>query len=155
MRYSVVSAALLFAAAGILGGQSPAIGPGTEVRVWSAARNLSGYRATVASFALDTLTIGRGAGWLRAPVSAFDRVEIRVPRARGWGALRGAGFGALVGLAVGGLAAAQQISACPRTKELCGLNILFVPFGFLVGTPTGAVIGAVVPGKRWQLVAGH
>jgi hypothetical protein len=150
MRYVSLSALLVVAATSVLDAQTPTIESGMQVRVWSAAQNRYTYSGRVSALAADTLTIARGGSLFRVPVAWYDRVEVKVPRSRGWGALRGAGIGVLTGAIVGTAMYSLAMSQCRPGDDLCGLTFYYVPAGVVLGAPTGALIGTAFPGSRWQ-----
>jgi hypothetical protein len=88
--------------------------------------------------------------YLTAPTAAvsrasIDRLELRVRRNQ---RLRGAGIGALAGIALGGVVGAVAATAC--NGELCDLwYLITVPSGLVVGTVTGAIAGG---GEKWREV---
>jgi len=112
----------------------------------------------------DSLTVlGRNDSELRQ--LAFDqvqRIDMRVARSPGWGAIRGAAIGGAIG-AVGG--AIYAVSTwddvdvdCGPFDETCSAaasGLRFVGsvgiFG-MSGMLIGGVVGAMSPGERWQSV---
>jgi hypothetical protein len=105
-----------------------------------ACRTTKGALAVVTT---DTL-------YLIAPTGAvsrgsIDRLELRVRRNR---RLKGAGIGALAGIALGVGVGAIAVSAC--RGELCDLwYLITVPSGLVVGTVTGVIVGG---GDKWRAV---
>ena len=153
LRHARALAAALLCAAGPLPAQAnPSVPPGSLVRLYSAgaARPLE---ALVAEVRADTLWV-RTRGWdlrpeagrQRVPLAQVDRVELwrSGPRARA--AWRGAGWGALLGLAVGAVVGGAQ------ADETSGMSWLAVPVIGAAGLVGGALMGAGSPGGRWETV---
>jgi hypothetical protein len=76
---------------------------------------------------------------------SIDRLDLRVRRSQ---RLKGAGIGALAGIALGVGVGAIAASAC--SGELCDLwYLITVPSGLVVGTVTGVIAGG---GEQWRAV---
>ncbi len=92
----------------------------------------------------------------------IERIEVRVPRSSGFGALRGAAIGGAIGGAIGALYALATWddvnTNCGYLDEICsntasGLRFIgsVAVFG-IPGLVLGAVIGAAAPGENWQQI---
>lgn len=136
------------------GAASPAqeltrVAAGTRVRVLTSqrARPLVGtlVRSTPDSVVVDATVIARG---------SVRRLEVSAGRKSHW--LTGAGIGLLVGAGVGAIAASGS-DGCGNIGPLdasCTLAIAGV--GGAIGTPLGALVGAMVRTDRWRVVPlGH
>ncbi len=94
------------------------------------------------------------AGWragsdgLSIPFQGATRVEYRVPRPAGAGAVHGAVVGGAIGAV--GLGLAALIDQGDPALALIGAG-----FGALIGAPPGALIGAAAPGTQWENVTDH
>lgn len=85
-------------------------------------------------------------------VSVSDIAAVSVPVLRHTmsSVLGGLGIGFLAGTVVGGLVGAYQYHSCEG--DICGLLILNVPFGAIVGAFTGTVVGAIRKREVWDPV---
>ncbi len=92
----------------------------------------------------------------------IEKIEVKVPRSSGSGALRGALIGGGIGGVIGMLYAVATWddvnTDCGQYNELCsntasGLRFMgsVAVFG-MPGMLLGAVIGAAVPGEHWQQI---
>jgi hypothetical protein len=70
------------------------------------------------------------------------------------GALLGAAYGLAAGALVGTVAAKIGIHDCEQVpgNELCGIGVVLVPYGAIVGLTAGTVIGATFGVARWVRV---
>lgn len=112
----------------------------------------------------DTLIVSgqNGNGLQKIAFDQVDRVDVRVPRSAGWGAIRGAAIGVTIGALVGGIYAIStwdDVNAdCGGLTELCSntaSGLRFIGVVTVFGTPPmliGGVVGAMFPGERWQPV---
>ncbi len=89
------------------------------------------------------------------PLSTIERLDVRRPRARGRGAVRGFGIGLVIGAVTGlaiGLAEGDDeegfiVFTAEEKALLAGIGL-----GGLGGA-AGAVVGAIAPGSRWERVS--
>jgi hypothetical protein len=82
-------------------------------------------------------------------------VAAPVRRHSGRSALKGLGIGVLIGTAVGTVAAVIENGKCQNTiprSDMCGMSILYVPAGAIVGGLTGTFIGAARTHEEWEPV---
>ncbi len=134
-------------------GQQVVARVGQPVRVeWIEARRRHRVVGIVLEVPNDSLVVKASADVWRFAL-AGSRVDVRVPRSRQRGALRGAGIGALIGFTAGLAVGALSILRCAEGDEFCGLGLIFFPpVGVIAGIPVGAIVGGVHPGQRWQRV---
>jgi hypothetical protein len=112
----------------------------------------------------DTLFVfpQNGDGSRHIAIGQVERVDVRVPRSAGSGALRGALIGGAVGVVAGavyGIATWDDVNVnCGELNDLCSSTasaFRFMGVITLFGAHTmllGGFIGAVAPGERWQRV---
>jgi hypothetical protein len=112
----------------------------------------------------DTLVVSsrNDDGMKRIAFDQVQRVDVRVPRSTGRGALRGALIGGMIGAGIGGvyaIATWDEVNAdCGDFTPICSngaSGLRFVGSAAVFGIPgilVGAVVGAVAPGERWQSV---
>src|SRR5688572_5249091 len=80
--------------------QQAAIRVGEPVRVeWTDAQQRHRVAGTVLELPSDSLVLRQSADVWRFALAGLKHVEVRVPRSHARGAARGAGLGALIGLA--------------------------------------------------------
>lgn len=101
-----------------------------------------------------------GAERLHVPLASVQRLAVDRPRPPGAAALRGAGFGFLIGVVVGAVSGASSgDDECNIDEGPCILQLTArqkavgegVVLG-VVGAGLGAVIGAAIPGRQWGRV---
>jgi hypothetical protein len=110
----------------------------------------------------DTLYVSGMKDGQTMPI-AFSRVEkaeVKVPRSAGWGALRGIALGGMVGGVVGmvvGIAKWNEPDVeCGAFDPLCedafGAMQMVGMIGIfgMAGMGLGGIVGAVAPGERWE-----
>ena len=142
--------------------QEAPVSPGDRVRVWTAidARGNPVGRPTVGTLSLwtaDSVVVDTGKnGGVTIPRSMVTRVDQSLGRrSRGRSALRGAGFGLLiggVGGAFSGLISGDDepgwFAFTAEEKALIG----GIAFGGM-GTVLGGVIGALAPTDQWEQIS--
>ncbi|KPJ94400.1 MAG: hypothetical protein AMJ53_05335 [Gammaproteobacteria bacterium SG8_11] len=135
--------------------------PGRRLRIQRA-----GFRTecVLHRISADSLIVSgqNSSGLRRIAFDQVERVDVRVRRSTGWGAIRGAAIGGSIGGLIGGIYAvatwndvnvdggpfAKLFSNTTSTLRLFGAVAVFGIPGMLIG---GAV-GAILPGERWQRV---
>jgi hypothetical protein len=70
------------------------------------------------------------------------------------GALLGAAYGLAAGALIGTVAAKKEIHDCEQVpgNDLCGIGVVLVPYGAVVGLTAGTVLGATFGITRWVRV---
>jgi len=127
---------------------------GARVRVYWMETSIRPRRAhgKLLELRTDSLFLAERAGPRSFAVARLHRIDVHVPRSRARGAVRGAGLGAVLGLGVGLVAGGVGAARC-RNSEWCGIELIAGPvLGVTIGVPTGAVVGATHPGRRWRRV---
>jgi hypothetical protein len=112
-------------------------------------------------FSEDSLVVfsqnDNGFKWIA--FNQVERLDVRVPRSAGWGAVRGAAIGGAIGGTIGAIYAVatwdevdvgdnELISNTTSTLRLFGAVGIFGLPSMLVG----GVVGAMFPGEKWQQV---
>lgn len=142
-----------------LDGAPKTLAPGTELRLWTADRALQARRVSVVGTLGDTIVVApkdsafQGTLTLRRPLATFSRVEWKEKRSRSAGAGHGARIGALLGFATGAVIMARHIGEGDPDGSPDSGTAYFVAVSAgssLIGAGTGAVVGAVVPGRHWS-----
>lgn len=128
--------------------QGVSLPEGSTVRIWSTSVRRA--PVTLERVSADTLIVRDRFGLERVPLSLVQRVDVKIPRSRGQGAVHGAGMGALVGAAAGALVFGYVMGSCQPQDDLCGLAVFAIPEGAVLGLPVGAIIGTMAPGRRWK-----
>lgn len=136
---------------------------GDRVRVKSGSGSLSGWVIAVTdstvTLAGSTDALGLGRGTRTVELATLDRMELSVSqRSRGEGALRGAAAGLVSGAAAGAVVfwGMTWMDDCdPKVDDLFCFTpefalLMGAGIGGYYGTLSGAVIGLVWPGDRWQ-----
>lgn len=126
----------------------------TRVRLLAPAIAPRWFSGRVLRVTPDTLILQTGAATpVTVALAEIDRIERSLGRSHGQGALRGLGYGALIGGAsVGALVLAGTdfciyISCLPN--DLTGaVGGFFI--GAVIGAPVGTVIGALVGVEEWR-----
>jgi hypothetical protein len=122
------------------------LAPGQRVRVYDPGVQI----ATVMRVSRDTLTVvPLGTSRLvELPLRDLQRVDVDVGPGRGRGAVVGGLIGAAVGIGVFGL---YSVLECPGYGVPTCFAIGALG-GTVLGTPIGAISGAVLSGPRWETV---
>jgi hypothetical protein len=142
----------------VVRGQQAAVSAGQRVRVeWSDASRRHRKIGRVLEVRGDSLALTEGAGVRTFAFAGLERVDVRMPRSRGEGAVRAAPIGGIVGLVAGIAVAVAFVRANCAEGEDCGLAYVVGPVyggmgGAACGGMIGAVAGALFPGRRWQRV---
>ena len=134
--------------------------PASPVLIWIAGdsiritlRNGRTLEGSVERGTRDSIALRRGAGsWTTDTVMALSHistVESRVRRHTAGSAFKGIGLGILAGGAFGAVAAAVSYAGC--TGEMCGLAVLLVPAGAVVGGVGGLLVGAIRTTSEWEI----
>ena len=127
--------------ASVLSAQQLPLETGTRIRVTAPEISPPRFVAEYRGVRTDTLHLAADPVLPQAvPLQAVLRLEARQPRSAGAGALRGAGYGFAVPMAL-----ALVVSPFEPATAI-GFGWLAVTFG----PAGGAVWGAVRPGTRWQ-----
>lgn len=137
--------------------QSPAVAPGDRIRVTTTESfQLIG---TLSAMSPDSLELTTEEREVRIPLNMVERFEVST------GQKRNTGKGALIGLAVGGLALGLASLAADGESECAGGDLCFdfpppgVRFviggvlGGLIGAGVGALIGRSSRSDRWERVS--
>jgi hypothetical protein len=88
-------------------------------------------------------------------VGDISTVAIPEQRHSGRSTLKGLGIGFLIGTAVGSVVAGIENGKCSNKtphNDMCGMSVLYIPAGAIVGALTGTVIGAVRTHEEWAPV---
>lgn len=151
-----IMAAGLAACAGSAGAQVT-LTPGAKVRVTAPSAGVQRFEGTVIA-AGDTLDVARGTARIRVPSSAVTHIELSRGKSRSAGALRGAMWGAGIGLALGA-ATASSIEEEDCDGDLGGLEETcdvdpgeWIVASTLGGAFWGTIIGAIVGRERWDTI---
>lgn len=116
----------------------------------------------LARIGADTLYVNREKddAFMTIAFEGVEKAEVRVPRSRGWGALRGVLIGGAVGGAVGmivGIAKWDEADVeCGPFDPLCDATtgtaqtIGYMTIFGVAGMGLGGIVGAVAPGERWE-----
>ena len=154
LGFSTCALVFLLAAPTVGRGQEDArLVTGARVRVQWMETSIRERRAsgTLLEFRPDSLALRHRAGVRRFALARLHQIDVRVPRARGWGAARGAWVGALAGFGAGLVVGAYAAGTCDG--DMCALALIGGPIlGVAAGLPLGILVGAVHPGQRWQRV---
>ena len=160
----IVSAMLVLVAQQAFAEAERGLEQGDRVRVRTKDASAS---YTLQGFHGDTLYVLTEAGGdpTRIAVREVEKIEVRVPRSKTAGALWGVAIGGVIGGAIGmGYAIAtvdevEDVECGPELgDEVCNTSIdvaRVVGYTFAFGAPgmlLGGIIGASVPGERWQRV---
>jgi hypothetical protein len=115
-------------------------------------------------FSPDTLYVQgeKDEQFRRIALGEIEKLEIRVPRSKGTGALIGAGIGGAIGATIGmiyGLATWDDVEAdCGDPWDVCSntaSSARVIGIIGAIGIPcmaAGALIGAAAPGQTWRQV---
>lgn len=155
----VVCAILVLLSEQVCAETGPELKHGDRIRVQTKD---SREEYTLERFHPDTLfVLPRGDNGLsRIATGQVERVEVKVPRSPGSGALWGAVIGAAIGGGIGAIYAIatwdEVETECGQFDDICdntasGLRFIgsVTVFG-LPGMLLGGIIGAAAPGERWQ-----
>jgi hypothetical protein len=84
--------------------------------------------------------------------SDLQTVDARIGRTHSAkSALVGAGLGLAAGTVIGALVTRRDVASCERQPqhEMCGLAVLMVPVGSLIGLVNGLITGVSIGTERW------
>ena len=127
---------------------------GADVRVWAPTFGLRKARGSVLDWRQSALLFDRQSEGVADTVAfgGIKRLDIYLgKRSAGYGALRGAAWGMVVGWVLGALAGEAATSGCQ--EFLCGLDVLgYWAGGMVVGAAVGAGVGASQPPEHWERV---
>lgn len=109
---------------------------------------------TLVSLDSQSVVVERRGRPVAIPLAQVELLQVsRGRRSAESGARRGALFGALGGLALGVVAFGWGVLTEARADEFPGSVIADAPITFpLAGAVTGAAVGALSPGERWESV---
>lgn len=121
---------------------------GTRVRVHG-GNGLGRLEGQVATWNQDTLWLATSEPGAPRPLSfaALRQIDVYRGRDTRGGALRGAAWGAFVGLGLGGVTAS---AAAPADAEFGPLVAQRAGVGAVLGAAVGAGLGALFLAERWQ-----
>lgn len=131
--------------------EAGALEPGSRIWVEAAGLELKG---TLLLLKMDSLRLtpesyGQA---LTVATSQIERLRVAQPRSSGRGALRGLGWGALIGGGVGAVVSVIGEAGC--SGGFCfgygGAALAGGVVGGALGGLAGALIGSVAPGERWE-----
>jgi hypothetical protein len=129
------------------------LSPGSTVRFQRQSSD-SVVIGTVQSLSPDTLRVFDSRSGIAYSLAfpSLARLEVRQPRSRGQGAIRGAAWGAAVGAAVGVASCLVDMDSC-RSRQDGGEvegTLEVAMFTGVLGFLPGAALGAILPGRRWR-----
>lgn len=126
-------------------GHAPAISAGAEIEARTTDNKR--YRGQFMAATDDALIVTTASGEQRLARAAVSRVSVKKPGHRGRNTLIGFGIGAAAGLTLGAIADGRCTGKCIEGTT---------PLGKEVGTPFGALIGAIIglalPTGGWREV---
>lgn len=156
MRTTRLVASIFLLFSGLLNNlvaQEPAhVIPGARVRMTAPTITTARIVGNVMAINADTIILKRASQFspLAVPLAAVTKLEVsrsRIPR--GKNSLKGAGYGLLAGITIGGIFGAANTDADAPSGVYVLAGVAF--FGSL-GLVTGGVIGAVSGNERWEQV---
>jgi hypothetical protein len=151
MRHLIQIASLAWPVFAAAQAQSPPRIPlttGDSVRV--VMQNGSGFEGRLLHQTGDSVTfrIAHADGVLDTTV-ATSRMWTLETSVRHHARLKGTGLGFLAGGMAGGIAAGASMHGC--TGDMCGMAILAVPIGAVIGGVIGLIGGSVHTSRDWEL----